>query len=432
MKQRILALLLVLALGSAIAMSAFAAETEGTADGTAQDTTESAAEGTAGTEADSSEESAVEAADTETGTVLDDEPVIEIEEASPDMILFVDLADRVKKNSPAYKALQASAAAVGDAEDQIDRMTTQLAQIEAALAAIEANPDLPDEEKQAQKATLLAQQAQLQSGISSLSSIASQDTTQMDAGAHQLIMGCESIYIALVGLELQETALVRQLAALDRTLAELDVRAEWGQVSQLQVMEAKNGRASLVSGLTTLRMNMTNLRMQLEYMLGEDITGTAEVGTLPRVTSEQLAAIDLEKDLKMVLRRNPDVQAAENQEDSLRSSQMSGDLWDSMSDAADYSIESAKLQAEMNFRSLYAQLMDCRQVITAAKTALEVEQLAYDAAELKYSQGTISKNALLTAADDLQTAKEAVVTAENELFSTYNQYTWAVKQGVFM
>jgi outer membrane protein TolC len=61
-----------------------------------------------------------------------------------------------------------------------------------------------------------------------------------------------------------------------------------------------------------------------------------------------------------------------------------------------------------------------------------VEQLAYQAAELKFNQGSISKNALLTAADELQTAKEAVLTAENNLFSTYNEYTWAVKYGIFM
>jgi hypothetical protein len=170
-------------------------------------------------------------------------------------------------------------------------------------------------------------------------------------------------------------------------------------------------------------------------MLGEKITGTIAVGTLPRVTSEQLSAIDLEKDLKMVLRRSPAVQAAEDQESNLYSSGMSslgGDIWDGMSSAADYGVKNAKLQAEMNFRSLYAELMDCRQALTAAQGALEVEQLAYQAAELKFNQGAISKNALLTAADELQTAKEAVLTAENNLFSTYNEYTWAVKHGIFM
>lgn len=432
MKQKITALLLVMALVSTFAASAFATEATGVSTETTSTTAEESTESSTATETEAPDAVTDDTAADSTEEILNQAPVIEVGEASPDMVMFVDLADMVKKNSPAYKALRANASAIDDAEDQVDTMKTMLARVESALAALDSNPDLTPEEKAEQKAQLQSQKTQLQSGISSLSSMANQDTSQMDGTANQLILGSESIYIALVGLEIQETALVRQLAALDRTIAELKVRHEWGQVSQLQLMEAENGRATLVSGLTTLRMNMTNLRMQLENMLGQDITGTIEVGTLPRVTAEQLSAIDLEKDLKMVLRRNPDVQAAENKEDSLFGSGMTGDLLDSMSDAADYGIESAKLQAEMKFRSLYGELMDCRQVLTNAKSSLEVEQLAYQAEELKYNQGTISKNVFLAAADELQTAKEAVLTAENNLFSTYNEYNWAVKHGIFM
>ena len=443
MKQKFTAWLLVLALVSAIAVSAVATETteqtpsETTTTVTPETTTEPAAEAAGDVAADSAEE------------ILDQAPVIPVEEASANMVMFADLASMVKKNSPSYKAVQANAGAIDDAQEKLEETNTnlklignQISDIDEKISAIEKDSTLSPAEKQQKTAPLLAtksicltQQGQLQSYASGLSSLAGQSSTQISASGYQIIMGCETMYITLVGLEIQEAALVRQLAALDRTIAELKVRQEGGQVSKLQLMEAESGRASLVSGLTTLRMNMTNLRMQLENMLGEKITGTIAVGTLPRVTSEQLSAIDLEKDLKQVLRRSPAVQAAEDQESSLYSSGMSslgGDIWDGMTSAADYGVKSAKLQAEMKFRSLYAELMDCRQVLTAAQGALEVEQLAYQAAELKFHQGAISKNVLLTAADELQTAKEAVLTAENNLFSTYNEYNWAVKHGIFM
>ena len=439
MKQKFTASLLVLALVSAIAVSAFATETTAQApsETTTTVSTDTAAETTSSANdvaADSAEE------------ILDQAPAIAVEEASPNMIMFVDLSDMVKKNSPSYKAVQANAGAIDDAQEKLEETNAnlkligkQISYIDEKISAIEQDSTLTPAEKQqeisallGEKSGYLIQQGQLQSYASGLSSLAGQSSTQISASGYQIIMGCETMYITLVGLEIQEDALVRQLASLDRTIAELKIRQEGGQISKLQLMEAESGRASLVSGLTTLRMNMTNLRMQLENMLGEKITGTIAVGTLPRVTSEQLAAIDLEKDLKQVLRKNPEIQAAENQETSLYTSGMTGDLWDSMSDAAEYGVKSAKLQAEMKFRSLYAELMDCRQVLTAAQGALEVEQLAYQAAELKFKQGTISKNALLTAADELQTAKEAVLTAENGLFSAYNEYTWAVKHGIFM
>lgn len=431
MTQKLTALLLVLILVSTIMVSAFATETTPILIAPAPSTTESSAETETKTAAEPAEDVAADSAPDAAEDILAEDPVIEVPEASPNMVMFTDLESMVKKNSPAYKALKANASAIDDAADQVSSLKAQLDLVEEALKAFQLNPEIPEVGGKT-KDEYLAYQAQLQSGISGLSTMASQDTSQLEGGANQLIMGCESMYIALVGLEIQEDALLRQLASLDRTIAELKVRQEWGQISQLQLMEAENGRASLVSGLTTLRMNMTNLRMQLENMLGEKIAGTIEVGTLPRVTAEQLSAIDLEKDLKLVLRRSPEVQAAENQEDSLRNSGLTGDLLDSMSDAADYGIKSAKLTAETNFRSLYAELMDCRQILTAAKAALEVEQLSYQAQELKFNQGAISKNALLTAADELQTAKEAVLTAENNLFSTYNEYNWAVKHGIFM
>ena len=423
MKQKFTASLLVLALVSAIAVSAFATETTAQ---TPSETTTIVSTDTAAETTTSANDVAADSAE----EILDQAPAIAVEEASPNMVMFVDLAGMVKKNSPSYKAITANAGAIDEAADQVSAMKARLVAVEASLAALNKAELTTDEQKELAK--LQAEKTQLQSGINGLSSMANQDTSQLNGSANLLILGCETMYITLVGLEIQEDALVRQLASLDRTIAELKIRQEGGQVSKLQLMEAESGRASLVSGLTTLRMNMTNLRMQMENMLGEKITGTIAVGTLPRVTSEQLAAIDLEKDLKLVLRRNPDIQAAESQEDALFGSNMPDDLYDSMSDAADYGVKSAKLQAEMKFRSLYAELMDCRQVLTAAQGALEVEQLAYQAAELKFKQGSISKNALLAAADELQTAKEAVLTAENNLFSTYNEYNWAVKHGIFM
>jgi len=243
-------------------------------------------------------------------------------------------------------------------------------------------------------------------------------------------MGCQSAYITLAGLKLDEASLERQLASMDRMLAALRVRADGNQISKLQMMEAENGREALAAGLASLRMNMTNLRMQLEYMLGEEITGAADVGALPRVTAEELAAIDMEKDLKQFLRRSASVQAAEDQRDATDMPGLSGKLGEYLSDAGDYAVENAELQAEVQFRSLYAQLLDYRQAVVAAEAALATEQLTYDAAALKYERGSISHNELLDAEDALQTAKESVIDAENTLFSTYNQYNWAVKYGI--
>ena len=356
-------------------------------------------------------------------------PVIEAEEATANMILFKDVAELVRKNSPAYGALAAQIEYVEETKEYVEDLQGKLEQLMARIAELSRDPEADP----AMLARLQGQQAQLQAGISGFASVANQDTTQMEAGCSQMEMGAESLYIALVNLEIQEDALLRKIASLERTKEELGVRQEYGQLSKLQVMELENGLRTACDGLDTLRMNQTNLKMQLEQMIGEKITGTVAVGALPRVTAEQLKGIDVEKDLKTVLRRNPEVQAANEADNALWNmdkNSMSEAMWDALDDANSYALKNAKQQAEMKFRLLYATLMNKEQAVKTAEAGVELKQLAYDAATLKYQQGTISHNALLTAADDLQTAKEAVETAENELFAAYNQYQWAVKHGV--
>ena len=63
---------------------------------------------------------------------------------------------------------------------------------------------------------------------------------------------------------------------------------------------------------------------------------------------------------------------------------------------------------------------------------LACQQDSYAASELKYQQGTISENALLTARDALAEAEEKVLAAGNDLFSSYNSYCWAVQHGILI
>ena len=69
-------------------------------------------------------------------------------------------------------------------------------------------------------------------------------------------------------------------------------------------------------------------------------------------------------------------------------------------------------------------------MLSAARTALAVEEDSLAAARLKYQQGTISQNALLEAEDKVKTAQEKVDSAGIDLFSSYNTYRWAVDHGI--
>jgi len=253
----------------------------------------------------------------------------------------------------------------------------------------------------------------------------------------QIVMAGESMYTALVSMETQEDALERQLAALDRTLEELELRYKLGQISALQLSEARAGRASLESGLETLRMNIRVYKVQLELMLGAEQTGEIKLGGVPAVTAEQLNSMNLEEDLAAAKKASYELYAAQ-QELSDSYGPLSGPGFAGNAAqvarhtflAAKYTYENTVQNYELKFRTLYSQVRDNKQILDAARVSLACQESDYAAQELKYRQGNISRNALLTAEDELSKAKEAVRTASENLFASYNSYCWAAEHGI--
>lgn len=223
----------------------------------------------------------------------------------------------------------------------------------------------------------------------------------------------------------------------------MELRYQLGQISAMQLSEVKSGQTSLQSGLATLSMNIQNYKLQLEMLIGAEQTGGIALGELPEVTEEQLNAMDLERDLAAARERSYELyDAGLTLEDARDQYKEDADNWaynekrlefrnaQRTWNAAQYTYNNTLQNYELKFRTLYAQVGDYRQIWQAAQVALESERSSYAASELKYQQGTISLNALLTAEDDLRAAEEKVRSAAGDLFSTYNTYCWAVEHGI--
>lgn len=266
---------------------------------------------------------------------------------------------------------------------------------------------------------------------------------QMRNAMDQVVMGAETLYIALVAMQDQYSALNRQLESLNRTVEEMELRYSLGQISALTLNQTKSGRTALVSGMETLSMNIKTYKMQLENMLGAGLTGEIELGELPAVTEGQVSALDVERDFSAARDKSYELYAAartlQNARETFLSSgeqyhhnerntsyQMAQHTWTAAQDTYNVTVRGY----ELKFRTLYEQVRDYYQVWNASKDALETQKQQYQASELQYKQGNISKNALLSAKDSLSEKEEAVRTAANNLFSSYNNYCWAVQSGI--
>ena len=253
----------------------------------------------------------------------------------------------------------------------------------------------------------------------------------------------ESLYVNLLSLEDQSAALTRQTAALDRTIEEVKLRYELGQVSAMTLQQTEAGKAQVESGKAAIDAAVAQLRRQLNAMIGEELTAPLTLNALPEVTAEQLAAMDVEKDLEKAKAVSYDLYAAkltlddadEEYKDKAGDLGYNEDNYEYIAvkhrwQAAQYTYNAAVQNFELSFRSLYDSVQSYASALNAAKVSLECERSDLAAAQLRYEQGTISENALHTAEDELYTAQDTVSGAERDLFTAYNNYRWAVDYGL--
>ena len=266
---------------------------------------------------------------------------------------------------------------------------------------------------------------------------------QLRDAENQLLMAGQTLYINLLGLEDQSAALTRQTAALDRTIEEVKLRYELGQVSAMTLQQTEAGKTQVESGKAAIDAAAAQLRRQLNAMIGEELTAPLTLNALPGVTAEQLAAMDVEKDLEKAKAVSYDLYAAkltlddadEEYKDKAGDLGYNEDNYEYIAvkhrwQAAQYTYNAAVQNFELSFRSLYDSVQSYASALNAAKVSLECERSDLAAAQLRYEQGTISENALHTAEDELYTAQDTVSGAERDLFTAYNNYRWAVDYGL--
>ncbi|MDD3346560.1 hypothetical protein [Oscillibacter sp.] len=459
MKQRIFALLLALALGlslcgvSALAEEASgaapAAETASAADAQTEDAAQTGeTAGTAETaEAGENAETTLAGPDAEkaeTGESLTDAVTI-----APDAVgtlSFANLERRIRENNLQLLALEESIRFLADMDydDLSEQLRDQISNIGKAkhfLTLSQQGDSYTYEQLQQATTALRDQLDDIKDGKLQKDNAATK--RQLENLQDQIVMGGEKLYVALLAMDTQESALERQLAALNRTVEEMELRYRLGQVSALTLEQTKAGRSALVSGLDTLSMNIQNYKLQLELLIGADQTGTIKLGAIPAVTQAQLGAMDREKDLAAAKEKSYEMLAASKTlEDAKKSyddvgvdtgyreSKLEFRQAKSAWQAAQYTYNAAVQDYELRFGTLYAQVLDYRQILSAAQVSLSCEQSAYAAKELKYQQGALSQNALLDAKDTLRAAEKKVSGASDDLFSAYNSYCWAVQHGI--
>lgn len=439
MRKRILAFVLAAALIGSLLVTAAVAEEDGAPAETAQ-SGESVP-----TENESGETAAVTDGESTAGETQEPQQDAQTEIPAPDpvgQLSFANLENRMRENNLTILMLEESIASIDeiDFDKQIDDLRQQLNKIAASITILRLMGDSEAADAlQADYDSMKAQFDQLYEG--DVRDDYDAAVRQLRNTEDQMIKTAETIYINILELQNTDAQLQRSLAAMNRTVQEMELRYDLGQISALQLQQTESGRTQLKSSLETVEMNLDNLIVQMEVMIGAEQTGALKLGEIPDVTDEQIAAMDLEKDLaaaKEVSYALFDAQktlndAKETYEDAIDGKGINSYQRKSAEHtwkAAQYTYEAAVQSFELSFRTAFNAVADQQQILKASQTALALQQDTYASMELKYQQGSISKNALQDAKDDLDDAQTAVDTARHNLFTAYRTYRWAVDKGL--
>lgn len=239
---------------------------------------------------------------------------------------------------------------------------------------------------------------------------------------NQLVFAAESTFLAIKSMESSYDDLIRQRATLTATVIEMQKRYDLGQISAIQLQETKNGLVQLESGIATLAMNIENTKGDLNLLLGRDGKYSYTLIPLPIITDAQIAQINYDRDVVEVLRHSSEVR---NARDAIYDAEDQDSRY--AENAAELTYDNTVNTVKQNFLKLCRAVTDKQQLIQAAQSDFTLAQQNFHAQEVKFQNGQISQNTYDAEKATLETAANAVTIAQNNLYTAYMKYEWALK-----
>ena len=265
---------------------------------------------------------------------------------------------------------------------------------------------------------------------------------QIDYAADQTISGAESLYLTILSTQLQLDGLKNNtLASTQRSLKEIELRYQLGQVSKLTMTQVQNGYESLASSITSLENTVSTLYSSLQSLMGDVPTGKLRLLDTPSVTADELSYLNYTSDLSKAKENSYSLytadRAVEDAEDAMNDARRDEGKNSYQYKMAEYAYQSsiykkdaAVASFETSFLNLYKAIAPAQSALAAKQSALAYEQQMYTVAEKKYQLGNLSANALQDAKDTLDSAQRDVEAAQLDLFTAYHSYDQAVKLGL--
>ena len=278
---------------------------------------------------------------------------------------------------------------------------------------------------QATKAELSAQMEQLNSPSDEDMDKNKKQFKQIE---QQLIWGSQSMYMAYLNLSLQIDDMKVNLNSVSNTIKSLEKRFELGQVSQLDVENAKIGVTTLESAIKSMEVEQTKLLMDINTMLGRDFDTSLSLSKEINPDLDYFNNIVFADDLKLALDNSFTYY---NKQETLKDANDLNKNEDS--DASQNNVDMATLNVEIEaekietaLTKLFMSIPEKQRLLDVEKEILALKQKNVDAAKLKFEKGMISNLELDEVLNEYNAQNSKIITANFNLFTAIEQYKWAL------
>ncbi|MBW7572320.1 TolC family protein [Caproiciproducens faecalis] len=280
----------------------------------------------------------------------------------------------------------------------------------ASILTGQLNSETPGTDAYTALAAQLAAVKANMAGISVTIGMLEQSMNGKDSPKESTVIAADTLFITYNSLRNQQNELSRKLGVFNQNLLNLQQLHDAGYLSDLQLAKTQEQGSSLQSGISAMQVQIDGVKRSFNTLLGRDYNEKLDIQPLPISELNDMKDMDFSDDL----------------DDAL--SNYSGDLTGSGYYNDEYNEEKGSFAA--SFRKLYDTVNNKNAVLATEQKNLETEQKIFNASQLQYDMGLLSKLDLNSAQDTLDTQKAKVQSAQTDLFTAYEQYLWGKNYGI--
>lgn len=208
-----------------------------------------------------------------------------------------------------------------------------------------------------------------------------------------------------------------------KTLAEASYQSELtrmsaGMSTRSRVLEAKEAVTSAEASILSAESNLENTKQSLCLMLGWNYGSQVEMGELPELNLDEIAAIDINADIAKAQEQSYSIRLTEKRLANARTTKGK--------DTLTQTLASQQRTVANSVKSAYDSLILARSGYEQAVLAYELEMGNMDSAERKYQAGAMTTNEYQTQKASHLTAQVSVQTQKLSLMQAQLTYDWAV------